>query len=121
MQNVLFKISRPAFADGELEFYIVSLSLQGLNGKIGVVQESHGWWNNGTRKPTLDQEFLSPPESFASFSEAIDRFCALRVHRARAGFVHSFSWDGFVGDPSNYKLIDPSAEPRFRSSTQSGE
>ena len=121
MQNVLFKTSEPATAEGMVEFYIVSLSLRDISEKISVVQEIHGWWNNSTRRATLDREFASPPETFASFSEAIDRYCALKIHRAKAGFVHSFSWDGFVGDPSNYKLIDLAAEPRLRASNGSTE
>lgn len=121
MQSVLFKTSEPAAAEGMVEFYIVSLGLQDINQKVSVVEEIHGWWSNQARKATLDREFASPPEVFGSFGDAIDRYCALRVNRAKAGFVHSFSWDGFVGDPSNYKRIDPSVEPRLRSSNGSGE
>lgn len=121
MQSVLFKTSEPAAAQGMVEFYIVSLSLRDVSERISVVQEIHGWWNNGTRKATLDREFASPPETFASFSEAIDRYCSLKIHRARTGFVHSFSWDGFVGSPSNHKQIDLSVERHLRSSNGSTE
>lgn len=121
MQSVLFKTSEPAAAEGMVEFYIVSLSLRDASERISVVQEMHGWWNNSTRKATLDREFASPPQVFESFSEAIDRYCALKIYRARMGFVHSFSWDGFVGHPSNHKQIDLSAEPRYGSPEGSAE
>jgi hypothetical protein len=69
----------------------------------------------------LDKEFAFPPETFTSFGEAIDRYCELKIHRARAGFIHSFSWDGFVGEPSKYKRIVPSADPRGGSRNTSPE
>lgn len=120
MQNVLFKTSEPTTAEGMVEFYIVSLSLRNMDEKVSVVQEMHGWWNNSTRRATLDREFASPPEAFASFSDAIDRYCEMRINRAKAGFVHSFAWDGFLGDPSNYKKIDLPAA-RYRTSNGSSE
>lgn len=105
MQNVLFKTNDPANAQGMVEFYIVSLSLRELDQKISVVEEKHGWWDKSTGRAKLDPAFASAPEIFTSFADAIDRYCELRMNRARAGFVHSFSWDGFVGTPSNYKCI----------------
>ena len=112
MQNVLFKISEPTAAAGEVEFYIISISLQEFEGEQhSVVQERHGWWNNQTSMPTFDQDFWSPAEAFVSFGEAVDRYCTLRTNRARSGFVHAFSWHRFCGDPSGYKRIEFSFEP----------
>src|SRR5579871_264164 len=59
MQSVLFKTNKPTEAEGRVEFCIVSLSWLGPNGKISVVQEIHGGWNNGTRMATFDREFES--------------------------------------------------------------
>lgn len=108
MQNVLFNTDEPDKAEGRAEFYIVSLTLRELDQKISFVEEKHGWWDKNAGRVTLDQASSSPPEMFTSFSDAIDRYCELRMNRARAGFVHSFSWNGFVGSPSNYKRIDTS-------------
>jgi hypothetical protein len=121
MQNVLFKTSEPTTAEGMVEFYIISITLQDIkgNGQVSVVQEMHGWWSNEARKATLEPDVTSPPEAFVSFNEAIDRYCSLRINRARAGFVHSFSWDRFLGDPSNYKRIEVPIEPLFPSSKRS--
>lgn len=114
MQTVLFKTSDPTAADGMVEFYTVSLSLRDLDLKISIVQEIHGWWNNDTRRAILDPEFSTPPEVFTSFGDAVDRYSAVTANRARTGFVHAFSWDGFVGHPKNYRLIDPAGGPRRR-------
>jgi hypothetical protein len=106
MQNVLFKTSEPTAAEGLVEFYAVSITLQDIRGHVSAVQELHGWWNNETSKVTLDLAFSSEPEEFHSFPEAVERYCALRINRARAGFVHSFSWHCFTGAPTNYKLVE---------------
>jgi hypothetical protein len=106
MRTVLFKTDEPTNREAEVEFYIVSLSLLKPTGEASIVEETHGWWSNITRKPIFDQEHTVPPETFKSFSHAVDRYCALRLARAREGFVHSFSWEGFVGNPMNYRKID---------------
>jgi len=77
---------------------------------------SHGFLNTETGKVTLDPGYSSPPAAFDSFSDAVDRFCALRIDRAKQGFVHAFSWVGFVGEPSNHRYIDIDMEPRIRPS-----
>lgn len=109
MQTVLFKTSDPVAEGGMVEFYIVSFTLGDFDARISVVQETHGWWNGNTREATIEREAAPVSETFKSFSHAIERFCALRINRAKDGFVHSFSWNGFRGIPSNYKRIDPSA------------
>jgi hypothetical protein len=107
MQNVLFKITEPTTAQGSVEFYTISITLQEFEGQqVSVVQEKHGWWNNETRLPSFDQDFWSPAEAFASFNEAVDRYCTLRTNRAKSGFVHSFSWNRFIGTPTQYKQIE---------------
>jgi hypothetical protein len=111
MQNALFKISDPTAADGVVEFYAVSISLQDITGQVSSVQEMHGWWNNQTGKVTIDEEFSSEPEAFESFGEAVEKYCSLRISRARSGFVHSFSWHCFAGAPTNYKRIEMPGEP----------
>jgi hypothetical protein len=106
MQNVLFKISEPTAAEGLVEFYAVSISLQDITGQVSAVQEIHGWWSNKTGKVVIDQNFTSEPVAFESFSQAVERYCALRINRAKTGFVHSFSWHCFTGAPTNYKRIE---------------
>jgi hypothetical protein len=106
MQNVLFKTSEPTTAEGEVEFYAVSISLEDVTGQVSSVQEIHGWWNHQTGKVTIDQAFAPAPETFDSFGEAVERYCILRIKRARAGFIHSFSWHCFTGTPTNYKRIE---------------
>lgn len=106
MQNVLFKTSEPTTAQEPVEFFAVSISLQDITGRVSSVQEVHGWWSNQTGNVTIDQELSSEPEEFESFSEAVEKYCALRISRARTGFVHSFSWHCFTGAPSNYKRIE---------------
>ena len=106
MQNVLFKTSEPTTAEGLVEFYAVSIALEDDTGQDSSVQEIHGWWNNQTGKVTIDETFLAEPQTFESFGEAVEKYCVLRVKRARAGFVHSFTWHCFTGTPSNYKRIE---------------
>ena len=71
MQNVLFKTSEPTTAEGEVEFYAVSISLEDVTGQVSSVQEIHGWWNHQTGKVTIDQAFAPAPETFDSFGEAV--------------------------------------------------
>lgn len=111
MQNVLFNTSEPTTAEGLVEFYAVSIALQDDTGQVSSVQEVHGWWNNQTGKVTFD-EALSAEQTFESFGEAVEKYCVLRVKRARAGFVHSFSWHCFTGTPSNYKRIELPVDSR---------
>lgn len=119
MQNVLFKISEPTAAQGPVEFFTISISLQDVNGQqVSIVQESHGWWSNETRTATIDSEFRSPAEGYVSFGEAVDRYCSLKINRAKTGFVHSFSWHRFVGLPRNYKRIEVPVDPQFQPPTE---
>ena len=100
MQNVLFKTSEPTAAIGPVEFYNLSLSFQEIQGRrFSVVQEKHGWWCSETGAATFDEDFATPPEVFDSFSEAVDRYCTLRMEHANAGFMHSFSWHCLTGKP----------------------
>ena len=121
MQNVLFKTREPATAEGMVEFYAVSLSLQDFTGQLSVVQEIHGWWNNQTGEVKIDQARRLEAETFQSFSEAVDRYCALRINRARTGFVHSFTWHCFTGVPTNYKRIEIPEDSGFPRSTSSAD
>jgi hypothetical protein len=98
MQNILFKTSEPTAAKGPVEFYNISLNFQEIQGRrLNVVHEKHGWWSNETGTATFDDGFTSPPEVFDSFSEAVDRYCAIRTSRASEGFMHSFSWHFLTG------------------------
>lgn len=106
MQSVLFKTSDPAAQEGMVEFYAVSILLEESPRRLTAVQEVHGWWNSQTGEKSLDQGPFSEPEFFESFSEAADRFYEVRLSRARAGFVHSFTWHCLAGTPTNHKLID---------------
>lgn len=107
MQNVLFRTSEPTSADGKVEFYNISLYFQDVRGqRLSVVQETHGWWNNETAKACFDEDYQPLTEAFVSFGEAVDRYCALRVDRARTGFLHSFSWHPLTGMPDYYSRIE---------------
>jgi hypothetical protein len=120
MQIVLFKTSEPTAAEGPVEFYSISITLQDFEGiQASVVQETHGWWSNETGKATFDHDFRVPPEAFVSFGDGVDRYCSLRVQRARAGFSHSFSWPLFVGPPTNYKRIEIPVGPQFQPTNDS--
>lgn len=107
MQNVLFKTDDPENAKGIVDFYLVSLTLEGPEGQSGAVPEVHGWFDPSTRAVTLDREWAPQAETFTSFGDAVDRFCQMRIHRAVAGFVHSFSWLNFVGRPKNHRRVAP--------------
>ncbi len=78
----------------------------------------HGWWSNKTGKVVIDQGFVSEPETFESFTEAVERYCALRLNRATTGFLHSFSWHCFNGAPTNYKRIEIPTQPKPRPSNE---
>lgn len=121
MQNVLFKTSEPATVEGIVEFYAVSISLQDITGQVSAVQEIHGWWNKQTGKITIDQGLSSEPEVFGSFSEAVERYCVLKINRAKTGFVHSFTWHCFAGTPTDYKRIEIPDDTRLRSSRGNGD
>lgn len=109
MHNVLFKTSEPHAPETLVEFYVISLWFD-VDEKTSFVDQRHGWWDNKARTALFDSDSGSLPETFTSFGEALDRFYALRLYRASDGFMHSFTWEGFVGEPSNYKLINPPPE-----------
>ncbi len=120
MQSVLFKTNEPTAEDEEAEFYAISITLQDFEGiQASVVLETHGWWSNKTGHATFDPNFKSVPEAFVSFGDGVDRYCFLRVSRARAGFIHSFSWPLFVGPPTNYKRIEIPVGPQFQPANES--
>jgi hypothetical protein len=107
MHSALFNTNEPTAATGAVEFYYISLKLQTIEGrKVSFVQETHGWWSNETGKALLDDSFMSQPEEFESFEDAVDRFCQLRVNCAKRGFMHSFSWHPVTRTPTNYKLVE---------------
>ena len=107
MHSVLFNTKEPTAATGVMEFYFISLSLQTIKGrKVSFVQEAHGWWSNETGNASLDDSFMSQPEEFEFFEDAVDRFCLLRVNCAKRGFKHSFTWHPITRTPTNYKLVE---------------
>jgi hypothetical protein len=116
MQKALFNTSKPFAAEGDVEFYNISIRLEDIEGqRLSVVQEAHGWWNNETGQAVFDVDFASPPETFVSFDEAVDRYCTLRANRARTGFIHSFSWHPITGFRADYRPIDSLLESQFES------
>lgn len=109
MQNVLFRTNEPIAAAGKVEFYNISLFFQDVDGqRLNVVQETHGWWNTETAKAHFDEDYEPLTETFISFETAVERYCALRVLRARTGFMHSFTWHPLTGLPIQYTRIDVS-------------
>jgi len=107
MHSVLFKTNEPTAAKEDVEFYYISLSLETIEGRqVSLIRETQGWWSNDTGKPLIDHHSQSQPEEFASFEAAVNRFCQLRVDRAKRGFIHSFSWHPITHTPTNYKRVE---------------
>jgi hypothetical protein len=109
MQNVLFRTNEPTAAAGKVEFYNISLFFQDVDGqRLNVVQETHGWWNNETAKAYVDEAYVPLTETYTSFEQAVDRYCARRILRARTGFMHSFTWHPLTGLPIQCTRIEVS-------------
>jgi hypothetical protein len=74
------------------EFFELSLGEQTVDGQVGYfVRETQCWWDGITNRTLRVQYTLSPREGFANIEEAEARYQLQRMHRARRGFVHSFT------------------------------
>lgn len=74
------------------EFFELSLGQQTVDGQVGYfVRETQCWWDGITDRTLRVQYTLSPREGFANIEEAEARYQQQRMHRARRGFVHSFT------------------------------
>ncbi len=106
MQNLFFTTRDPWNAEGLVEFYGVSFSLETMQGgRVSVVQEVHGWWNNETAITSYDDSFAAPQETFDSFADAVNRYSKICEERAATGYLHSFAWNRYTGKPMNYKPV----------------
>jgi hypothetical protein len=59
-------------------------------------------------RPINNLKTLSPDDGYPTWDEAHKRYMAQRLHRAKEGFVHSFSPHYYGQRKYEYELIDPS-------------
>ena len=91
------------------EYYQPHLDVENVNGRpIYFVREKHGWYD-ASHKPAAKHSLhtLNPEDGYATWEEAERRYNEQLAHRAREGFVHSFSVDPFSSPPISYRRIVP--------------
>jgi len=89
MQETLYKTPTPQ--ENLSEYYeIVILEQSGEDATAYKLEEAHGWWDQESNSPKHNRITISPEEG-VSLREAENMYKLQRQHRAREGFIYSFS------------------------------
>jgi hypothetical protein len=111
MMETLYKTNTPKPSNATEQYFELSLGEQTVDGQLGYfVRETHGWWDEATKRIVRVQYTLSPRAGFASVEEASDRYNRQRIERARRGFMHSFTPRWETSQRSKYVRIDISPQ-----------
>jgi hypothetical protein len=87
--ETLYKTRTPDRAQSE--FYEVVFSARPADcPQLFGVTETHGWWDDKSRRLIHEVRTLNPDEAL-SFEDAQKMYFECRSNRARGGFVHSFT------------------------------
>jgi hypothetical protein len=98
MLETLYKTRNPeGVPSAEAEYYELVLD-QAENSRMYFVREMHGWWSEEQKRPIHNLKTLSPEEGYPTWDDAYKRYLEQRQHRARGGFVHSFSPHYYGGE-----------------------
>jgi hypothetical protein len=118
MMETLYKTKTLRPAPWRQEFFELSLGKQTVDGQVGYfVRETQCWWDGITDRTLRVQYTLSPREGFATIEEAEARYQLQRTHRARRGFVHSFTPRYDSTKKHNYVLIESAPESAAKPQT----
>jgi hypothetical protein len=116
MQDVLFQTDKPTSTQGKVEFYDLSLTQEFCDGQpLCMFQETHGWWDNETKRVIVDESKESQCITFKNFIEALDIYHRQRMLRAGSGFRHSFMWNPITGEPAYYSPVEIPGESQEES------
>jgi len=112
MIETLYKSKAPQPTAWRQEFFELSLGEQTVRGQLGYfVRETHCWWDR-TGKQTLRVQYtLSPRQGFSTLEEAQACYELQKMHRARRGFIHSFSPRYDATKKNKYVLIEIPTKP----------
>ena len=118
MIETLYKTKMLRATPWRQEFFELSLGEQTVDGQVGYfVRETQCWWDGIANRTVRVRYTLSPRGGFANIEEAEARYHLQRMHRARRGFVHSFTpcYDSIK--KYKYVLIETAPEPAERPKT----
>lgn len=102
MQETLYNTESPQKFISEY-YEIIVLARPGNDSHGYMFIECHGWWDESEKRPKND--FVTKcPEDGMTIEEAEEMYLAQRVHRARGGFIYSFTQNPFGFGPRVIKL-----------------
>jgi hypothetical protein len=121
MIETLYKTKVPQTTDWRDQFFELALGEQTVDGQPGYfVRETQCWWDAAAQRTVRVQYTISPREGFLTIEEARACYDLHRIHRARRGFVHSFTPRYDAAKKHRYVLIQIPVEVRkdLRNSTE---
>jgi hypothetical protein len=112
MTETLYRTKMPKPTAWQHEFFELTMGEQTVNGQHGYfVRETQCWWDGVASRTVRVQYTLSPHEGFVTIEEAHARYQLQRIHRARRGFVHSFTPRYESTKKHKYVLIKIAPQP----------
>jgi hypothetical protein len=112
MTETLYKTKIPKPTVWWQEFFELTMGEQTVNGQLGYfVRETQCWWDCVANRTVRVQYTLSPHGGFVTIEEAYARYQLQRTHRARRGFVHSFTPRYESTQKHRYVLIKIAPQP----------
>ena len=97
MQETLYKTATPQSFLSEY-YEIAVLSRPGNQSGEYMFIELHGWWDEEAKEPKHNVVTINPEEGL-TLEEAEEMYRKQREHRARSGFIYSFSQNPFGEGP----------------------
>ena len=106
MLETLYQTDVPQELD-RAEWYQPHIDLRQVDGKtVFFVMEKHRWYSEGDKQP-YHVVVTFQPEEHMTEEEARVWYDDQVQSRAKAGFVHSFSWDPYSPVGFKYRRITP--------------
>jgi hypothetical protein len=102
MQETLYKTGTPERFLSEY-YEMAVLAIPGIEPRVYKFIELHGWWDEAEKMAKNNFTTICPEEGL-TYEEAAEMFNKQREHRARGGFVYSFSQNPFGEGPHVIKL-----------------
>jgi hypothetical protein len=102
MQTTLYRTATPEKFVSEY-YEIAVLARPGATPSDYMFVEMHGWWDEGERRPVNNITTICPEEGM-TFEEAKKMYETQVEHRARSGFIYSFTQNPFGNGPSVIRL-----------------
>jgi hypothetical protein len=101
-QTTLYKVPNPVSYISEY-YEIAVLAIPNTAPRVYRFVEFHGWWDEENKKPIHNLSTISPEKGLTS-DEAEANYESQVQHRAREGFIYSFSPNPFGDGPIVVKV-----------------